>query len=211
MVRRTIAPLGRKRACISRSVLASVSAALLSLPLLVAPAYGASSSNLKSVATGGIGSTGAEMKALHNRARGPGLVCSASNSCFGGALKNDESGNTFLFTGVDIADGVVIGYNQNFVRGTSFTSAISQILRWLPKDSKVGKLTIDHIGGSCGLFNVISATLAKVLSAPRIGDPKGVVGIDLEYVTASLNIVYNPNNVEDAVVTIGPVQPKDSC
>jgi hypothetical protein len=182
--------------------------------LIVASSSGASSNNKNAVevrVNAGIGSTTASMKSAHGRARGPGEVCSATNSCFGSPLRNDESGDTFQFTNVLVAAGLITGYGQNFVRGTSSASALSQVLEWLPKGSVASRVTVDHIGGSCGFVTITSPALAKVLSAPKIGDPSGVIGVDLEYINANLDIVYNPNNVEDAQVEVGAFSPKDSC
>ena len=191
--------------------MASVIWLALSFPTVTVGASSKEIAHVKSVATGGIGSSIAEMKSVHGVARGPGVYCTVKNSCFGTPLMNDETGKTYQFTGILTGDGLILGYDQNFVRGTTAASAIAQILRWLPKDAKVGKLTIDHIGGHCGLLNITSATLSRVLSSPKIGDPTGVVGVDLNYITSNLVIVYNPKNVEFASLDIVPVNPKDSC
>ena len=159
----------------------------------------------------GIGSTVAVMKSAHGRARGPHGVCSAANSCFGLPVKNDESGKTFQFTDVSVAGGLIAGYDQNFVRDTSAESAVSQILKWLPKGSIAGKIIVDHIGGSCGLVTITSPALAPVLSNPKIGDPSGVIGVDLEYINANLDVVFNPANVEDAQLQVLPFSAKDCC
>ncbi|MFI5052013.1 MAG: hypothetical protein ACHQBP_03695 [Acidimicrobiales bacterium] len=110
-----------------------------------------------------------------------------------------------------MAGGLIAGYDQNFVRGTSASAAVAQVLRWLPKDSRVGKITIGHVGGSCGLLNIVSPTLKKVLSNPKIGDPQGVIGVELQYINSNLNIVYNPHNVEVATLAVIPINPKYYC
>lgn len=152
------------------------------------------------------------MKAVHGRARGTnGVFCAAANSCFGLPVKNDESGNTFQFTGVSVGDGLILGYQQNFTRDTSATSALSQVLKWLPQGSSAGKIIVDHRGGSCGLVAVTVPALRNVLSAPKIGATSDVIGVDLEYINANLDVVFNPKNVEDAQVSLIPFSVKDSC
>jgi hypothetical protein len=81
----------------------------------------------------------------------------------------------------------------------------------MPKGSDVGPIIVDHIGGSCGLVTVRSPALAKVSSNPKIGDPSGVVGIDLEYINANDDVVFSPKNVEDAQVQPLAFSSKESC
>ena len=47
--------------------------------------------------------------------------------------------------------------------------------------------------------------------APKIGDPKGELGITLGYVDANLNTVYDPTNVEHADISDLPNSPTDTC
>jgi hypothetical protein len=138
-------------------------------------------------------------------------VCSAKNSCFGPGLRNDESGRTYLFTNVLMGGGVISGYTQNFVKGTTAAEAEQAVMEWMPKDATMSAITVDTDGGSCGLATITSPTLAKELGNPKVGDPSGVVGVDFEYIDANLNVVYNPNNVEDASLQPLPFSSTDSC
>ena len=162
----------------------------------------------------GIGSTVAQMTSAHGHARGVGVVCSATNSCFGNRVTNDESGKTFQFSSVLVGSGVILGYGQNFTRGTTSAEAVSQVMKFFPKDAVAGPITVSHNGGSCGLFNVTSATLAKAFIAAKQtakGYTPGDVGVALEYTNSSFNIVYDPNNVEDAQVSPIPTTPNEAC
>ena len=73
----------------------------------------------------GLGSTIAAMASEHGADHGPGAVCTAANACFGASLTNDESGHTYQFTDVSTGGGLIMLYQQNFVRGTSEESALS--------------------------------------------------------------------------------------
>ena len=150
------------------------------------------------------------MKSAHGVDRGPGETCTSGPVCFGASIKNDE-GELYQFTGVSITGGIVDGYTQAFLPGTTLASAESQILQWMPKDATMTAVTIDRNGGSCAMANISSPTLAKVFSAPKIGDPKGVVGIELGYIDANLHQVYNPGNVEHADLSVLPTDPTAAC
>ena len=153
------------------------------------------------------------MKAAHGLDGGSGSgVCSVANSCFGGGLTNDESEKPYQFVNVTIDDGIIDGYQQNFVPNTTLSTAESEVLQWMPKDATMSALTVDDNGGSCAMFNISSPTLATVFSAaPKIGDPQGVLGVVLSYTDANLNISYNPNNIQDASISVAPSDPTAAC
>ncbi len=166
----------------------------------------ASSGGKASSAHIGLGSTISEMSSAHGVARGPGDICTATNSCFGTPLKNAESGNTYQFTNAMTGGGLIIEYQQNFVRGTTATSAVAQVLQNLPADSVAGPIVVGHTGAnSCGLLNITSqslgSTLTKAGQTAGMGHPADEVGVVLEYTNSNLNTVYDPNNVEDAIVS----------
>jgi hypothetical protein len=151
------------------------------------------------------------MKAAHGVDYIVGGLCSAAPHCFGVPIKNEE-GAVYQFTGVMVDDGIVDGYTQAFENGTRIAQAESQVLQWMPKDAKMSPVTIDHNGGSCAVANITSATLANVFSsAPKVGDPRGIIGVEFGYINASLNQVYNPNNVEHAVLSVVPSNPTAAC
>ena len=151
----------------------------------------------------GMGAMPAEMKAAHGVSYIKGGLCSASPHCFGPAIHNKE-GMNYLFTEVTFQYGVLTDYSQAFPTDTSVKTAESEILRWLPSDSKMSTVTILHKGGSCAVYTITSATLAKIFSAhPKLDDPEGVVAVEMQYLGSNGDDVYNPSNVEDASLDAG--------
>lgn len=151
------------------------------------------------------------MTAAHGVSQGPNGECSAANSCFGPGLTNSESGHTFLFTSVLTVNGIITGYTQNFPDNTSLPTAQRAILRWLPPDSVASPLTVENNGGSCGVYNITSPTLAKVLNAPAIADPSGLVGVELSYTDSNDSMAYSPLNIQDASISILPANTTTAC
>lgn len=196
---------------VTRTVTTRAVVIALALAFGISTAAGAKSKAKPHQVLKGIGATVAEMKDAHGLARGPGQVCTAKDSCFGARVTDATSGKTYLFTSVDIASGLIVGYTQNFRNGTSLAAAEKAILRWFPADAVMGPLTVDDNGGSCGMFNITSPTLGTLFANPKVGDPQGVVGVELNYINANLNIVYDPHNVQEADVYVGPINPSDSC
>ena len=158
-----------------------------------------------------MGATVARMKALHGADNGPGPACTAANSCFGAPVTNDESGKTYQFTSVLMSGGLITSYQQNFVPNTNVSTAEAEIMQWMPKDATMSALTVDQNGGSCAMYNITSPTLATIFSARSIGDPQGVLGVKLSYTDSNLNITYDPNNVQEASISIVPSNPTVTC
>jgi hypothetical protein len=172
----------------------------------LAPSAGAIAAKLA-----GIGSTVAHIMVLHGRDEVAGGLCSSGPVCFGAPIHNTE-GDKFQFADVSAVDGIVDGYTQAFPTDTNLSAARSQILLWLPEDATISAFTIDHNGGSCALFNITSPTLATVFRAvPAIGDPQGVLGVELSYTDANKNIVYDPDNVQRARISITASSPTVPC
>jgi hypothetical protein len=166
------------------------------------------------VATNGdLGATVAQFKAAHGADSGPGIICTAANSCFGPGLVNAETGPapTYEFITVSVTGGIVDGYSMEFPNGTSILAAKASVLEWLPRDATTTLYKVAHTNGSCVLWNVRSRTLARVLGAPAIGDPQGDLGIILGYVTPDITNLYDPNNVEHADISVLPNSPTDGC
>jgi hypothetical protein len=150
------------------------------------------------------------MTALHGRQLSGG-ACSSGPVCFGPSVKNREN-DLFLFTAVMQTANIVTGYTQAFPTGTNIFAAQTEILRWMPIGSTASPLVVDRTGGSCGLYNIDSSTLATIFGdIPAIGDASGVVGVELGYDDAGPNITYNPKNIESATITLGPTHPSSAC
>jgi hypothetical protein len=162
---------------------------------------------------GDLGGTLNGFTAVHGVDSGPGAICSDANVCFGPRLVNDESAPapTYEFTSVGLGGGIVTDYDMNFANGTTIADAKAEVLRWLPQDTAATLFGIDHNGGSCAIWNLRSRTLARVLGAPSIGDPSGILTVEFSYIDANLNTVYEPNNVESASILIIPGSLSDMC
>jgi hypothetical protein len=66
----------------------------------------------------------------------------------------------------------------------------------MPAGARITSLVVDTHGRSCGPMTVKSVTAAKALTAVGIDDPQGVVGVELSYIDAKLDFVYDPNNIQ---------------
>jgi len=159
----------------------------------------------------GMGATLGAFKAAHPADNGLPTVCSASDSCFGPELTNAEYGKTYQLINTLIAVGIIIGYQQNFPPGTDLATAQAEILQLMPKDAVMGAITVDDNSGSCAIFNITSSTLGSVFDKQAIGDPQGVVGVELADITSSGNVTYNPEDIQEANLSTQPVDPTSSC
>ena len=81
----------------------------------------------------------------------------------------------------------------------------------LPPDVAFPPVTLDKNAGSCGMLNIMSPTLAKELAAPKIGDPQGVIGIELNSINANLDSFYDPSNIQTASLQPLAVDPTQGC
>jgi len=168
------------------------------------------SSTANSTAAAGLGSPVSAFTAALGMDSGD--ACGATSPCFGPGLVNGESGQTYEFTNVLVRDGLVLGYDQSFPSRTPLAKAQAAILKYLPPDARAGSVTVATNRGSCGLFDVTSATLAATAAAhPSIGDPSGVVGVKLSYSDTNDQVVYDPQNIQDALVTFAAVNLSEPC
>jgi hypothetical protein len=109
----------------------------------------------------------------------------------------------------------VDGYTQALAIGTSVAAAKLEVLALMPSDTTTTAFFIrrDSFGHTCAMWNVQSPTLGKWFSASKtaalagvpagtaqaIGDPHGVMGIDLN--TMNTQKVFSANNVTQAVIS----------
>ena len=84
-------------------------------------------------------------------------------------------------------------------------------MQWMPSNATKSAVTVDTNGGSCAVYNITSPTLATLLGAPAIGDSQGVLGVELSYTDSNLNISDDPDNVQDATISIEPSDPTTGC
>jgi len=139
------------------------------------------------------------------------LGCSEDGLCFGPTVHNATNGSTHQFSSLTSTKGVVDFYFQNFPKGTTIAQAKKEILAAMPADARVTSFVVDTHGRSCGLMTIKSATAAKALTAVGVNDPLGVVGVELSYIDAKLDFVYDPANIQLARVGVTPKPPTQDC
>jgi hypothetical protein len=108
-------------------------------------------------------------------------------------------------------DNRVDGYTQAFRVGTSVAAAKLEVLALMPSDTKTTAFFIHHdsSGHTCELWNVQSPTLGKWFSTKKVGDPQGVLGIDLS--TMNTQQVFSAKNVTQAAIRTGAASHRTSC
>jgi hypothetical protein len=143
---------------------------------------------------------------------------SSGGPCTSGCYGSPEShaqGALWQFTSLNSAgpDDRVIGYDQAFPVGTPIAAAERGVLALMPAGTHpVGALVVEHSStGSCGLWNLQSARLAKWFADPKIGDPKGQVGVEFNEVASNYEYVYKPSDVTGATVNIAPATTAAGC
>ena len=159
----------------------------------------------------GIGSDLANWKHTYKADRSSEGPCYQRNVCFGHLVRNTDNYRTYQFTYVGVVDGMVLLYQENFSKGTTLRQVENALKQTLPHDVSRFSVVVDRNDGSCGLINVSSPTLAKELSGQKVGDPQGVVGIELQRQTAIQSSVYSTDNIQTATVAVGPLSPSQSC
>jgi hypothetical protein len=108
-------------------------------------------------------------------------------------------------------DNRVDGYTQAFTVGTSVAAAKLEVLALMPSDTKTTASFIHHdsSGHTCELWNVQSPTFAKWFSTKKVGDPQGVMGIDLS--TINTQEAFSAKNVTQAVIGMGAAGHRTNC
>ncbi len=105
---------------------------------------------------------------------------------------------------VNYGAGRVTSYSLQLPDGTSLAAAEAFIMQQLPTDAK--ETSSYHgtgaDGGTCLFLNYQSPTLAQALAAPAIGDPQGIVGVELSSLTANLSDTFNSSDVNSGTVGI---------
>lgn len=140
--------------------------------------------------------------------------CSAG-TCYGNTISNGD-GDCCEFTLLETTGppaNRVDGYTQAFETGTTVGEAKAAVLALMPRDTRTTAYFIQHDsnGATCAFWNIQSATLGKWFSGPKVGDAKGVLGIELSTDDENGNIVYKARDVTDAVVSLAPVDRSTNC
>jgi hypothetical protein len=72
------------------------------------------------------------------------------------------------------------------------TATKAEILKLMPSDTHTLSFSVQHTSsGSCAFWNLQSDMLGKYLSAPKVGDARGVIGIGLSSETSSGESAYS--------------------
>jgi hypothetical protein len=154
----------------------------------------------------GLGATKANWESAHPKETSG---CSAG-TCYGPTINSEGTHEFRLVT--TTPEGRIDGYEQSFSDGTSAAAAKEAVQRLLPSDTRTISFTVAHTStGSCGLWNVQSATLGRWFADPKVGDGRGVMGIDLFSEGASGESAYSASNVTTAIVSLAPSSPGTNC
>lgn len=104
------------------------------------------------------------------------------------------------------------GYEQAFGEGTPVTVAKAEVLKLMPSDTHTLSFSVQHTSsGSCAFWNLQSDMLGKYLSAPKTGDARGLIGIDLSSETSSGESAYSTSDIRTATVGIAPLSSGTNC
>jgi hypothetical protein len=87
----------------------------------------------------------------------------------------------------------------------------SAVLAWLPRDAASTFFAVDHTGGSCRLWNPRSGILGRLLGTPAIGTYTVTWASTSLTPNANLNITYDPNDIQDASISVAPNSLSNSC
>jgi len=163
--------------------------------------------NYMSVASGqthqaGLGSTVSQMRSSYSEDKNLATHC-----CWGPIVNNPSDGRGPMIYEAIFEHGRLVEYSERFIVGTTLTVALSEIKKALPSDVSLLKPvggTGDY--GPCEMVNGFSKTLANLM-----GRSGGHVGIEFDAVLPNGNLYFNPSNVQDALISNVPVNPRDGC
>jgi hypothetical protein len=127
-----------------------------------------------------------------------------AGGCYGSVIPYTGQGQCCEFEALSTTgppDNRVDGYTQAFPVGTSLATARLEVFALMPRDTKTTAFSIHHdsSGTACAFWNVQSPTLGKWFSTKKVGDPQGVMGIDLN--TVNTQKVFSSKNVTQAEIS----------
>ena len=162
----------------------------------------------------GMGAPLSAFETAHSPQTSPGAC--PQGGCYGNGVFPAYGGQGQCCEFVDLStigppDNRVDGYTQAFPVGTSIASAMNLVRILMPSDTTTTAFFIRHdsSGHTCGLWNVQSPTLGKWFSTKRVGDPQGVMGIDLN--TINTQRVFSAKNVTQAVIGTDAASHATNC
>lgn len=105
-------------------------------------------------------------------------------------------------------------YTQAFPDGTNIDEAWAQVsgadAQRQPR-RPLSWCSTTPWGRPARFWDIESATLGKWFSGPKVGDSKGVMGIELSTVDSSGNTIYEPSHATTANVDLAPVDQSQNC
>lgn len=156
----------------------------------------------------GLGTKLADWETAHPR----GTDGCSAGTCFGPKVQTGPNESSYEFVTVETTPETrVDGWTQNLGEGQIEAAAKVAVRQLLPKDTRTLQFFIDHENGSCAIWNVQSATLGRWFAAPKVGDPQGLMSIDLTGSNANGEPVWDPEKVTTANVSLGTTKLGTSC
>jgi hypothetical protein len=156
-----------------------------------------------------LGATDATWKAHHVEASGynPG-------STYGSIVPSPGDPKQRQWFGVSHSGGRVDSFHYAMPEGTSEATAKQDVLAQLPADTTTTSFNVTHDsnGNTCVLWNLRSATIARLLGPNPWGDTTGDIGGSLSSPGTDItSIFYNPSNVDTATLDLAASTPGTSC
>jgi ABC-type Fe3+-hydroxamate transport system substrate-binding protein len=159
----------------------------------------------------GLGAKLPEWESVHPR----GTEGCSAGYCYGGKVQLGPNESQYEFITVETSgppDNRVDGYTQALGEGVIVAAAKAAVLKLLPSDTRTLAFWVEHQNGSCASWNVRSATLGRWFAAnPKVGDPQGIIGINLYTPNSNGESEYSPNKVSLANVGVAPERHGISC
>ncbi len=136
----------------------------------------------------------------------------SQGKCFGSRVEVTQGESQYEYITVETTpEGRVDRYEQA-LGGDEVIAGVAEhiVLSKLPHDTRVLEAFVGHENGSCKIVNVRSKTLGRWFANPKVGDPSGVMSIDLHGVGANGESTY-PNHLSVASVGLGATQHGTAC
>jgi len=134
-----------------------------------------------------------------------------ARTCYGAPIPLGHS-HIYQFMLVTKTQGVVSGYEMDFLEHTSLAEAQAKVLATLPKDAQTTGQWTSMTGDGCYVWNLQSSELAGPLGKPKIGDPQGDISIVFSTSgTGAIAPPYNTANIDTAEIAPYAVPSDSSC
>ena len=161
----------------------------------------------------GLGAKLSDFEAAHPR----GTAGCEKGTCYGPKVATNtspaEASYEFVSVSSNGAENRVDGYDQTIGESVIPNIAKHTVLQYMPRDTRTLDFWVEHgSNGSCGLWNLQSATLAKWFADPKIGDPQGHVIADLYKPNANGESEYSDSaGISFANVSVGEDHRGEGC